>query len=198
MGGRLITADDAEWPLLAFNVVSRRGRPAAATGTRTAGAVGGGAGAPRRCRRPCRRHRRDQGCHRIRRVRGGRSRRGSGERDVAVVSGGAFGIDGAAHRAALAADGLTVAVLAGGSRRAVSGRACRAVATRIASTVSWSASIHPGERPARHRFLTRNRLVAALAGATVVVEAGAAQRRGQHRGMGSVRSAARCARCRVR
>src|SRR5581483_6369718 len=93
------------------------------------------------------------------------------ERDVAVVSGGAFGIDGAAHRAALAEDGRTVAVLAGG--------------VDVAYPVDHSALLHrirrsgllvseypPGIRPARHRFLVRNRLVAALAGATVVVEAG--------------------------
>jgi DNA processing protein len=71
------------------------------------------------------------------------------ERDVAVVSGGAYGIDGVAHRATLAGDGITVAVLAGGI-----------------------GIPYPSGHSARYRFLTRNRLVAAFSGATVVVEAG--------------------------
>ncbi len=97
---------------------------------------------------------------------------GLAARDAVVVSGGAFGIDGAAHRAALAADGLTVAVLAGGID--VPYPAAHAVLLkRICDQGLVVSEYPPGERPARHRFLTRNRLVAALAGATVVVEAGA-------------------------
>jgi DNA processing protein len=90
---------------------------------------------------------------------------------VAVVSGGAYGIDGSAHRAALAADGFTVAVLAGGIDVAYpSGHA--ALLHRIGEQGLIVTEYPPGLRPQRHRFLTRNRLVAALAGATVVVEAG--------------------------
>jgi DNA processing protein len=93
------------------------------------------------------------------------------ERDVAVVSGGAYGIDGAAHRAALAADGLTAAVLAGGIDVPYpAGHS--ALLARVAAEGLLVSEYPPGVRPARHRFLTRNRLVAALAGATVVVEAG--------------------------
>ena len=100
-----------------------------------------------------------------------------------MVSGGAYGIDGAAHRAALAADGLTVAVLAGGIDVPYpAGHS--ALLRRIAKKALLVTEYPPGMRPARHRFLTRNRLVAALAGATVVVEAGCAQRRRQHRGVG--------------
>ena len=96
---------------------------------------------------------------------------GLAERDVAVVSGGAYGIDGAAHRAALAADGLTVAVLAGGIDVPYpSGHS--ALLHRIAKNGLILSEYPPGLRPARHRFLTRNRIVAALGGATVVVEAG--------------------------
>jgi DNA processing protein len=93
------------------------------------------------------------------------------ERDVAVVSGGAYGIDGVAHRAALAADGITVAVLAGGIDVPYpSGHS--ALLHRIAKHGLVVTEYPPGVRPARHRFLTRNRLVAAVGGATVVVEAG--------------------------
>ena len=96
---------------------------------------------------------------------------GLAERDVAVVSGGAYGIDGAAHRAALAADGATVAVLAGGVDVPYpAGHS--ALLHRIATHGLIVSEYPPGLRPARHRFLTRNRLVAAFGGATVVVEAG--------------------------
>jgi DNA processing protein len=93
------------------------------------------------------------------------------DRDAAVVSGGAYGIDGAAHRAALACDGVTVAVLAGGVDVPYpAGHS--ALLHRIARSGLVVSEYPPGVRPARYRFLTRNRLVAALSGATVVVEAG--------------------------
>jgi DNA processing protein len=89
-----------------------------------------------------------------------------------VVSGGAYGIDGAAHRAALAADGLTVAVLAGGIDVPYPA-GHTALLQRVSEEGLVVTEYPPGLRPQRHRFLTRNRLVAALSGATVVVEAGA-------------------------
>lgn len=93
------------------------------------------------------------------------------ERDVTVVSGGAFGIDGAAHRTALACDGPTVAVLAGGIDVPYPA-AHSALLHRVASNGLLVSEYPPGVRPARYRFLTRNRLVAAFSDATVVVEAG--------------------------
>ncbi len=93
------------------------------------------------------------------------------ERDVAVVSGGAYGIDGAAHRAALAVDGITVVALAGGAD-VLYPAGHSALLHRIRGTGLVVSEYPPGVRPARHRFLVRNRLVAALSGATVVVEAG--------------------------
>jgi DNA processing protein len=93
------------------------------------------------------------------------------ECDVTVVSGGAFGIDGAAHRTALACEGSTVAVLAGGIDVPYPS-AHSALLHRVAGNGLLVSEYPPGVRPARYRFLTRNRLVAALSGATVVVEAG--------------------------
>jgi DNA processing protein len=87
-----------------------------------------------------------------------------------VVSGAAFGIDGAAHRGALAADGPNIAVLACGIDRSYPA-AHEALLGRIAATGLVMSEYPPGAVPARHRFLVRNRLIAALAGGTVVVEA---------------------------
>src|SRR5271155_1550917 len=170
-GGRLITPSEDEWPTLAFaafggDAVAARpqGRPplvlwamgparldetaqraAAVVGTRAATSYGEQVAADLAA--------------------------GLAEQEVAVVSGGAYGIDGAAHRAVLAVEGVTVGVLAGGLDIPYpAGHS--GLLHRVASTGLLITEYPPGVRPARHRFLTRNRLVAAFAGAAVVVEAG--------------------------
>jgi DNA processing protein len=168
-GGRLIAPDDDEWPTLAFvGFGAARAKPhsgpplvlwaqgparlddtaqrsAALVGTRAATTYGEHVAADLAT--------------------------GLAERDVAVISGGAYGIDGAAHRATLAADGITVAVLAGGIDIPYpAGHS--ALLHRVSADGLLVTEYPPGVRPARHRFLTRNRLVAAFAGAAVVVEAG--------------------------
>ena len=95
-----------------------------------------------------------------------------GERGWTVVSGGAFGIDAAAHRGALAAEGPTLAVLACGVDRPYPA-AHGALFHRIAETGLLVSEWPPGCAPLRHRFLVRNRLIAALTQGTVVVEAAA-------------------------
>jgi len=169
LGGRLITPEDDEWPLLAFTsfnghdprpdghpplVLWAHGparladiadRAVAIVGTRAATGYGEHVAAD--------------------------FSTGLVERDFAVVSGGAYGIDGVAHRASLAADGVTAAVLACGiDVNYPAGHAD--LLRRISRSGLVVTEYAPGYRPARHRFLTRNRLVAALSAATVVVEAG--------------------------
>ena len=92
------------------------------------------------------------------------------DRGWAVVSGGAYGIDAAAHRGALAAVGVTVAVLACGVDVAYP-RGHTALLERIATEGVVVSELPPGCHPTKSRFLTRNRLIAALSRATVVVEA---------------------------
>lgn len=98
---------------------------------------------------------------------------GLAQRGFTIVSGGAYGIDAHAHRAALAgATGNlpTIAVMAGGVDRfypAGNEDLLRAVANQGAVL----AEVPPGSAPTRYRFLQRNRLIAALAAVTVVVEA---------------------------
>jgi DNA processing protein len=94
------------------------------------------------------------------------------ERGWTVVSGGAFGIDAAAHRGALAAQVPTVAVLACGVDRPYPA-AHGALFHRIAETGLLISEWPPGCAPLRHRFLVRNRLIAGLTRGTVVVEAAA-------------------------
>ena len=89
---------------------------------------------------------------------------------VTVISGAAFGIDAASHRGALAAGGETVAVLACGVDVAYP-QAHRGLLTRIAEQGLAISEAPPGARPHKHRFLSRNRLIAALGNSTVVVEA---------------------------
>jgi DNA processing protein len=97
---------------------------------------------------------------------------GLARRRVVVVSGGAFGIDAAAHRGALAAGGQTVIVSAGGVDRPYPpGNATLFARAQESGLVV--AESPPGSAPQRHRFLSRNRLIAALATGTVVVEAAA-------------------------
>lgn len=87
-----------------------------------------------------------------------------------VISGGAYGIDAAAHRGALAEDGPTVAVLAGGLDE-VYPKAHAGLFAAVAEGGALVSEVPPGEHPTRRRFLTRNRLIAALGVGTVVVEA---------------------------
>lgn len=92
-------------------------------------------------------------------------------RRFAIVSGGAYGIDGTAHRATMAAGGTTVAVLAGGLDRFYPAGHDELL-QRVADTACVVAEAPSGVPPTRWRFLARNRLIAALANVTVVVEAG--------------------------
>lgn len=89
-----------------------------------------------------------------------------------VLSGGAYGIDAAAHRGALAEDGCTVAVLANGLDELYP-RAHVGLLGSVRETGVLVSEYPPGEHPTRLRFLARNRLVAALTQATVIVEAAA-------------------------
>jgi DNA processing protein len=94
-----------------------------------------------------------------------------GERGWAVVSGGAYGIDAAAHRGALAAEGVTIAILACGVDYPYPAGHADLFAG-IAAQGLVASEWPPGCRPARTRFLIRNRVIAALACGTVIVEAG--------------------------
>ncbi|MFC9508573.1 DNA-processing protein DprA [Streptomyces sp. NPDC057002] len=114
---------------------------------------------------------------------------GLAEQGWVVVSGGAYGVDGAAHRGALGAGGATVAVLACGVDRPYP-RGHTQLIGRIAEQGLVIGELPPGDHPTPSRFILRNRVIAALTRGTVVVEAAhrsgslvtarAAQRLGRH------------------
>jgi len=94
-----------------------------------------------------------------------------GERGWVIISGGAYGIDAAAHRGALAAGAATIAVLACGVDYAYPAGHAGLFADILARGLVIS-EWPPGRHPARLRFLVRNRTIAALTCGTVIVEAG--------------------------
>jgi len=168
LGARLLIPEDEEWPTAAFLAFGLCGQehlaaplalwargPAslAAVAQRSVAIVGARAAT-------------DYGNHVAAELA-----HGVASRDCAVVSGAAYGIDGSAHKGALAADGVTVAVLACGVDRAYPAGHTRLIA-RIAERGLLLSEYPPGSVPGRHRFLVRNRIIAGLAGGTVVVEAG--------------------------
>jgi DNA processing protein len=89
--------------------------------------------------------------------------------DVPVVSGMAYGVDSAAHEGALAAGGPTIAVMPGGADVAYPS-AKRGLHARIQAAGLVMAEMPPGMRPFRWSFPARNRIMAALARMTIVVE----------------------------
>lgn len=91
-------------------------------------------------------------------------------RDVTVVSGAAFGIDAAAHRATLRAGGRTIAVLAGGVDRSYP-QAHEQLLAEVIETGAVMSEVPLGSAPMPHRFIERNRMIATMTLGTVVVEA---------------------------
>lgn len=95
---------------------------------------------------------------------------GFADRAIEVVSGGAYGIDSHAHRGAIAAEGRTIAVLASGiSIRYPAGN--ERLFAEVIEHGALMSEVMPNERARPERFLTRNRIIAALSRATIVVEA---------------------------
>lgn len=92
------------------------------------------------------------------------------DREWTVISGGAFGIDTAAHRGALLVEGETIAVLGGGVKTIFPSGNDRLFA-EIATHGLLLSEVLPTVPAAPHRFLIRNRLIAALSKGTLVVEA---------------------------
>jgi DNA processing protein len=96
--------------------------------------------------------------------------RGLASAGVAVVSGLALGIDGAAHAGALAADAAPPVGVVGSGLDVVYPRRHRALWERVASAGVLISEAPPGARPERWRFPARNRILAALSEVVVVVE----------------------------
>jgi DNA protecting protein DprA len=92
------------------------------------------------------------------------------DREWGIVSGGAYGIDSSAHRGALIAEGVTIAVIASGIDVNYPAGNTRLFA-EICEAGAIITEVMPGHPALPARFLTRNRLIAAISGATLVIEA---------------------------
>ncbi|MGW0227590.1 DNA-processing protein DprA [Actinopolymorpha singaporensis] len=168
VGGRLVCPGDAEWPpsldvLDVAGTIDGRGGPPLALWVR--GRTDLRAVSARSCAFVGARAATEYGLYVAAELASG-----AADHDVTIVSGGAFGIDAAAHRGALAAGGCTVAVLASGVDVPYP-RAHEQLLSWIADAGLVISEVPPGSTPRRPRFLIRNRLIAALTLGTVVVEA---------------------------
>lgn len=177
LGGRLITPEDREWPARELGQAFGFAASGVSEHLRTYQAdavpphalwVRGGALAPMMAQsvavvgtRALTRY----GAEATRMIAGG-----LGANQWTVVSGGALGIDTMAHEAALSVGAPTVMIAACGLDRDYPARNSR-LFDRISESGSMVSEYPPGVPPQRHRFLTRNRLVAALTQGTVIVEA---------------------------
>jgi DNA protecting protein DprA len=92
------------------------------------------------------------------------------DREWGIISGGAYGIDSFAHKGALIAEGITVAVIASGIDINYPAGNSR-LFVEICEAGAIVSEVMPGHPALPARFLTRNRIIAALAQATLVVEA---------------------------
>ncbi|WP_329378777.1 DNA-processing protein DprA [Streptomyces sp. NBC_01351] len=159
-GGRFVCPGSAEWPTQLDDLGDARpvglwlrGRPNLRTwALRSVAVVGARACTP-------------YGAHMAQTLAAGLAERG-----WVVVSGAAYGIDGAAHRGALASGGATAAVLACGVDVAYP-RGHAELLGRIAGQGLVLGELPPGSHPTPSRFVLRNRVIAALTRGTVVVEA---------------------------
>ncbi|MET8994306.1 DNA-processing protein DprA [Amycolatopsis sp. NPDC004169] len=172
IGARLVVPEDDEWPawpLLALDLAARRGVTEAVPPLAlwVAGEVALGSAADRAVAIVGARAATDYGEHHAAEFAYGLASRG-----VPVFSGAAYGIDGAAHRGALAAEGVTVAVLGCALDAGYPAGHAGMLSRIVRSGGAIVSEYPPGTPPARHRFLVRNRLIAALTEGTLVVEAG--------------------------
>lgn len=160
VGARIVIPGDADWPSvlddpgIAPHLVQVRGQGCLADLTRRAVAVVGSRASS------------GYGESVARELGAGLARRG-----WSVVSGAAYGIDGAAHQGALAVDGPAIAILPCGPDR-VYPQGHRRLVDAVAESGAVVTELATGTVARRHRFLARNRLIAALSGACIVVEAG--------------------------
>ena len=171
-GARLVVPEDdewPEWPLLTLYQAARRGVAEAVPPLAlwVAGEVALGTAADRAVAVVGARAATDYGEHHA-----AEFAYGLAGRNVPVFSGAAYGIDGAAHRGALAAEGVTVAVLGCAVDAGYPAGHIALLKRIVRSGGAVVSEYPPGATPARHRFLVRNRLIAALTEGTLVVEAG--------------------------
>ncbi|MFH8841592.1 DNA-processing protein DprA [Streptomyces sp. NPDC017868] len=160
LGGRFLVPGDAEWPSQLDDLGDARPLGLWVRGPadlrvwalRSVALVGARACTP-------------YGAHTAADLAAGLSRQG-----WVVVSGAAYGIDGAAHRGALAAGGATVAVLACGVDTPYP-RGHDRLIRRVAEQGLVVGELPPDSHPTPSRFILRNRVIAALTRGTVVIEA---------------------------